>query len=272
MGCPEVVDDLHRRVVAESRLAHEPGPGAGRVVPLEVPGQAGADIRHLRGQLGRAGGRLAEPEGHRRRRALGVHHPHEARLDPADPPRRAAKEEDVARHALDRPVLVHGADHRLVRIRDHLVVRGLGNGAARGERDEAGAPASPQHAIDAVTVQIGAAPAAARLDAVGEHLHHRVEVGAGQVGIRRGLADEPEEALLGPGVAGARRHDLLGEDVERRPGRLDAIEAAGADPPEEGHRLDQLVAAGRIEPALRGGAPSMARAPHPLQEGRQASR
>ncbi len=128
------------------------------------------------------------------------------------------EEEDVARHALDGPVLVDGADHRVVGIGHHLVVRRLRNGAARGERDEPRAAPAPQHAVDAVAMQVGAATAAAGLDPVGEHLHDRVEVGAREVGIGRGPPHERVEVVLPPGFRRAGGHDLLREDVERRRG------------------------------------------------------
>ena len=49
-----------------------------------------------------------------------------------------------------------------------------------GFRDggEPGAASRPQHAIDGVVVQVGAAPSAAGAVAVGKHLHDRLEVRA----------------------------------------------------------------------------------------------
>ena len=57
-------------------------------------------------------------------------------LDPADLPRVRAEQEDVARHRLDGPVLVDGADERVVGLGDDAVVAGLGDRAARRERGE----------------------------------------------------------------------------------------------------------------------------------------
>ena len=78
--------------------------------------------------------RLAEPERHRRRRPFRVHDPDRAGLDPADPPRCAAEEEDVAGHGLDRPVLVDGADERLLRLEHDPVVGDVGDRATGRER------------------------------------------------------------------------------------------------------------------------------------------
>ena len=66
-----------------------------------------------------------------------------------------------------------------------------------------------------------------------------------------GAADEVEQVVFAPVLAGGLGDDLLREDVERRDGLVDAVEAAGADGADEGGALDQLVAAGGEEAALR---------------------
>ena len=63
--------------------------------------------------------------------SAGVADPHHPRLDPADLPGVRPEQEDVARHRLDRPVLVDGADERVVRLGDDPVVAGLGDRASR---------------------------------------------------------------------------------------------------------------------------------------------
>ena len=72
----------------------------------------------------------------------GVAHAHDAGLDPPDLPRVRAEQEDVARHRLDGPVLVDGADEGVVGLGDHAVVADLGDRAARRERGEPGALAA----------------------------------------------------------------------------------------------------------------------------------
>ena len=87
-------------------------------------------------------GRLAEPERDGRRRAVRVLDADAPGLDAADAPGAVAEEEDVARHALDGEVLVDRADAEPLRLLDHLVVRGVGDGAAAGDRREARAAAA----------------------------------------------------------------------------------------------------------------------------------
>jgi hypothetical protein len=108
------------------------------------------------------------------------------------------------------------------------------------------------------------------LDPLREHLDHGVEVRAGEVGEGRGLAREREELVLAPGLARAGGDDVLGQDIEGRHRRQDAVEPARAHAAQERRALDQLVARGRVEAALRRGTPRVARAPDPLQERREA--
>ena len=63
--------------------------------------------------------------------------PDPALLDPQDAVGDVAELKDVALQALDREVLVDRADELRLRLEDHLVVGGVGNGAAGGERGEA---------------------------------------------------------------------------------------------------------------------------------------
>ena len=56
--------------------------------------------------------------------------------DLQDPPRRVAELKDVAGLALDGEVLVERADERVVRLEDDAVVGDLGDGAARGLREQ----------------------------------------------------------------------------------------------------------------------------------------
>ena len=71
----------------------------------------------------------------------------------------------------------------------------------------------------------GAAAASGR-EAVGRHLHHRVEIGSRDIPVRPRASHEREEIVLR--VFGRRRlrDDLLRQHVERRVVRHDAIELA----------------------------------------------
>jgi hypothetical protein len=98
------------------------------------------------------------------------------------------------------------------------------------------APA-PHHAVDPVAMEIGGPPPAARLDPVRQHLDHRIEILATERCVWRRSPEEIEEGILGPCISRCGRYDLLGEDVERRHGRLDGVELAGEHPAQEGRAL-----------------------------------
>ena len=63
-----------------------------------------------------------------------------------------AELEDVAGQALDREVLVDGADDVVLGLEQHLVVGIVGNGAAGGDRRQARAAPAAQHVVDRVVM------------------------------------------------------------------------------------------------------------------------
>ena len=77
---------------------------------------------------------------------------HDAALDAQDAVGRVAELEDVAGHALDGEVLVHRADDLALGLQQHLVVGVVGDGAAGGERGQAGAAPAAQQAVHGVVV------------------------------------------------------------------------------------------------------------------------
>src|SRR5690606_9573728 len=127
-----------------------------------------------------------------------------------------AEQEDVARHRLDGPVLVDRAHEQLVGLEHDPVVAGLGDGAAGGQRGQAGARAGTDLAVDPVDVQPGAPRTPAGADAPAHHVDDLVERGPGQVAVRPGPPQEGVEVVEPvPLVAdgGDLGHDLLGQDV-----------------------------------------------------------
>ncbi len=66
----------------------------------------------------------------------------------------------------------------------------------------AGAAAAAQHAVDAVAVHQRRRAAGALADALRQHLDDLVEVLALEVAVGPGAADEVEEVVLGPVLAG----------------------------------------------------------------------
>ena len=184
-----------------------------------------------------------------------------------DAPGGVAELEHVAGHALDGEVLVDGAHHGLVGLGFHLVVEGVGNGAAAGQRRQAGAAAGAQPAVDRVQVQVGAAPPAARGEAFGQHPHHRVEPLARQAAVRIRPAHDRVELVGGPLARRALGDDLLRKDVERRVGDRDLVQVAPRRRRQQRAPFHQVVAAEWEQAALGRGADRVAGAADALQEG-----
>ena len=81
-------------------------------------------------ELVAASRRLAQPERHGRRHPLRVLHANDAALDSPDPVALVAELKDVPREALDREVLVQGADEMILGLEQNLIIGIVGNGAA----------------------------------------------------------------------------------------------------------------------------------------------
>jgi hypothetical protein len=105
-----------------------------------------------------------------------VDYPDDAWLYPPDPPRCSAEQEHIARHALDRPVLVHHADQGVVRLGKHPVVAELRDRTAGGECREPGAAPAAQLPAHLIPVQIGSPAAAASPDTFRHQLGGILEV------------------------------------------------------------------------------------------------
>ena len=165
----EVVDELLRCALAEPELVDEPAQRALGAAAVEQLGERLVQPADGRRQLVAAARRFAEPKRNRRRLAVRIRDVDLARLDLLDAIRRVAELEHVAGHALEREVLVQRADRQLARQQHDFVVELIGNGAAVGDGRERGAAPAAQHVVDAVEVQVRAAPAALRREAVGDH-------------------------------------------------------------------------------------------------------
>ena len=192
--------------------------------------------------------------------------PHCAALDPLNPVGGIAEQEHIARHALDGEILVHRADHMVLGFEQHLIVGGVGDGAARGERGGSGAAPAAQHMIDGVVMQQCPAPAAPRGEALREHGDHRIEFGARQGPVWPRAAQALIERVLRPVLGGNLGDDLLGQHVDRLVGNLETVQLAAPHAVEESCAFDQIVARQREQPPLGRAADRMAGAPDPLQE------
>ena len=188
-------------------------------------------------------------------------------------PRRRAEQEDVAGHALDREVFVDRADDVAVGFGDDVVVRRLGDRAARRDRGHARAAPRAQPAVDAVVMQKRAAAAARGRDAVGEHRDDVVEVFAREVAVRIRGAHQRVERVDVPIVVGrAGGDELLREDVERRARDGQRVHRAAADRAHERGALEQFVARRREQTAFGLRADPVARAADALQRDRDRAR
>ena len=195
--------------------------------------------------------------------------------DLVDAPRGGAQQEDLAHAALVHHLLVELADAMspapLVAGQEDAEETPVRDRPARHDRHHPRVIA----ALDRVE---GAVPDDARLQlgelvgrvAAGEHVEHALELLPRQVAEGLGPNDQGVERIDGPGLHGAGRHDLLGEDVEgvSRDARLldRPVEHASHD-----HgRFEQVAAVVRKDLADRRLTDLVPGSADPLEAGRHA--
>ncbi|MNV26839.1 hypothetical protein D3C71_1179650 [compost metagenome] len=229
---------------------------------IEVRLQTG----HGQGQFGTAPRRFAEPEGNRRRLALGIFDPHLAGLHPQDSIGRIAQLKDIPGDAFYRKVFVDAADVQRLGLKQYDVVGVVRDGPAAGHRRQFRATAPAQAAGHGVAVQVGAADALTAVVALGEHLQQRLIVFFVEFGVGRGTAQHVQQRLLLPFLAADFGDDLLRENVQRRHGDQQRIEFASAHAVEQRGAFDQVVAGGGEQATLGRAADLVPGAADPLQE------
>lgn len=195
-----------------------------------------------------------------------VLHAQPVALDALDAVAGVAELEDVAGHALDREILVHRAHDDRLRLQHHLVVGGVGDGPAGGQRGEPRAAPRAQLAVHRVAMDVGRARALPRGEALGQHAHHRVEFAAGELAVGMRAAHQRVQRVLVPLAAGHLGHDLLGQHVERLRRHHQCVQFAAAHAVEQGGAFDQVVAGGREQPRLRRAVDAVAGTAGALQE------
>ena len=272
-ACGEIGHELLRGAHDHAGLDDHPGRDhVGVLAVRQLAIEVATERADLVGQLARACGRLTHPERNRRGLALGVVDEHAAGLDTADPPRGIAELKDVTGRALDREVFVDRPDLGLLGELDDRITCVVRNRAARGHRGQTRATPAAQHAGDPIAMQIRADAASAIGHAFAQHHQDLLELVVSELSVRRGPANHRAELDLADVLRGARRDDLLGEDIERRIADLDRIEVAAPDPADERGALDQLIPGQREQPTLRRATERVARAADPLQQGRDRTR
>ncbi len=158
-------------------------------------------LRDGEGQLVAARRRFAEPERNRRRRTLRVADPHGASDYLQDLPRGIAKLKDVAGDALDREVLVHRANERILGLEHDTIVSDLGDRPTRHQRQQTRSASSAQRPVDLVSMHERRSPAPRRRKSIRDHRDDGVEVGARERPVRPRALSEREELILRTAVA-----------------------------------------------------------------------
>ena len=92
-----------------------------------------------------------------------------ARTDAADTPGAVTEQKNIAPETFYREVFVHLADEGFTGKLDDIVVSGIGNRAAVGDRGQARTAARPQHAVNPIAMKIGASATAPGFDPFAEH-------------------------------------------------------------------------------------------------------
>jgi hypothetical protein len=261
----QIRDGLLRRLGRDAAFVAEPRVDRGSA---EMRLHVATQVAHGTRQLVASCRRLAEPERQRRGRALRVDDAHDARANLCDLPRRVAELNDVAGRTLDGEVFVQRADERVFRIEDDAVVGHFRNGAARRNRETAGAAPAAQAAVDLVAMQQRAAPAAFGREPFRRHPHDGVELAARQRSIGPRALRQGKEIVLGVVLARGFGNDLLRQHVERGVVRHNRVQLAAPHRSQERRALDEIVPRYREKPSLGDAGHRMAGAPGALQERR----
>src|SRR6185312_6497346 len=130
----------------------------------------------------------------------------------------------------------------------------------------AGAAPATHFAVDGVVVDQGAPPAAPCGEALGEHAHEIIELGALQVAVGIRALQESEELIDIPLARRDFRDNLLREHIERLGRNVQAVELAAADTIEQRRALDEVIAGQREEAALRRSTQAVTGASDALQQ------
>src|SRR5262252_2836208 len=212
----EIVDDLLGGRKRDSDFLGQPmSTGAPGRIRLQSRRHVCAKARHSGRELIGPARRLAEPERNCWWLSVGVFDPDGPAFHPLNPIGPVAELEYVTRHALDREVFIHGADHAVFGLKYHPVVGGIRNGAARGQRGRARAAAGPQDMVDTVAMNQRTIAASARRETLSQHTDDGVEVIACQLAEGPCAPQPIVECRFVPISSRNLGRDLLRQHVER---------------------------------------------------------
>ena len=249
------------------------GCGRGTRMGFEPPCNLASQVGHVEGKFARARRSFSAPERNVRWGFARILDEDAAFFDTPDLPGAIAQEKNVSAKAFHGEILVNSADRGAFRLRDDRVKGGFGNCAGVGERHKARPSAAAQAGIHAIPVQPRATPAAPRGNPFGKHRDSFFEIRPGKIAVGIGAPHQSKQIVLAPLLGRARRDDLLGHDVERRPGNLDGIQIARPDCTYQRGAFQKVIPRHRHEPPFRYGSAPMAGAANALQrDGNRARR
>jgi hypothetical protein len=172
----EVFNDLLRGRFAQAQDIAQPVEPRLHATRIDVCDDFLAQPRYAKRQFVAASRRFAKPERNARWCALRIFHAKTVALDALDAIARVAELENVARHALDGEIFIHGADDGGLRFQYDEVIGRIRNGAAGCHGGKSRAASRTQFMVHGVAMHICAACPASCREAIGEHAHNRIEL------------------------------------------------------------------------------------------------
>ena len=264
-GGGEIQRQLRRCGRLQTHFPGEPVPGRG--LPLRQQFiHCASQPRYRAAQFIAAPRRFSQPEGHVGRLSLCVLDTQPALFHLAHPIGRVAQLKHVAGQAFERKVLIDRAHQVAVRFQDYVIIKLIRDRAGIGDCREPRPGPAANDAIHRITLNIAAAPPAARGEAIAEHVEHGIEFSARQIPIGPGAGAKLKQLRFGPVPARHVRNELLRQHIQMPRRDLQFIQFLASHRVQQRRALQQIIPCQRKQPALGGAAQLMAGATHPLQE------
>ena len=100
---------------------------------------------------------------------MGISHAYLKPVHPQNLPSVSAQRKHIARHRVEREVLVQAADHRVFGVEHNLIIEHIWNRATVSQCDKISAAPWPEPPVNRVVMQMGAAPSPTAGVAIGNH-------------------------------------------------------------------------------------------------------